>query len=166
MKPMGLLGAHSVVWLLLTLAGTHTNAAAAEELSADQEIQMVRSMSEASRVATVATNVALTDAESTAFWPIYREYRNRVENLNDEAISLMQELANNFETLTNDRAKSITDRWYMIEKQRIELKQKYANKYVKVLGGVKTARVMQIENRLDALVQIGLLKSIPLVPST
>ena len=164
MNGMGWRGAHSVVWLL-AIAGIWTDTAVAEELSADQQIQIVRSMSEARRAATLATNIALTDAESAAFWPLYREYRNRVEKLNDEAIALMQELANNFDALTNDRAQSLTDRWYAIEKLRIELKQKYANKYAKVLGGVKTARVMQIENRLDALVQIGLLKSIPLVPA-
>jgi hypothetical protein len=31
------------------------------------------------------------------------------------------------------------------------------------LSAVETARVLQIENKLDALVQVGLAKSIPLI---
>ena len=39
----------------------------------------------------------------------------------------------------------------------------YVSKYAKVLGHVKTARVMQIESKLDALVDVGLAQSVPLV---
>jgi len=146
--------------LVATLA---TPAIAAEEISVDQQIQMVRSLTEAQRQATMAANLTLTDAESQKFWPIYRDYRNEVASLNDKLVALLKEFADNYESISNSKAKSITDGWLRIERQRIELKAKYVEKYSKVLSAVQTARVLQIENKLDALVQVGLAKSIPLV---
>jgi hypothetical protein len=135
----------------------------AEERTLEQQIQMVRALTEAQRQATMAANVIMTDAEGAKFWPIYREYRNEVAKLNDKTVALMQQFAQNFDALTDANAKSLTNDWLSIEKQRVALKAKYVGKYGKVLSAVKTARVLQIENKLDALVQMGLAKSIPLV---
>jgi len=135
----------------------------ADELTVDQQIQMVRAQTEAQREATMAANVVMTEAEGKQFWPIYRDYRNDVAKINDERVALMKDLADNFNSLTDAKAKSITDRWLASEKQRVELKAKYVAKYQKVLSDVKAARVLQIENKLDALVEVGLAASIPLV---
>ncbi len=156
----------TLVWALLALASAWGAPAAADELTVDQQVEMARAQTEAQRQATVAAGVPLTEQEAQKFWPLYREYRNEVASLNDETITLMKEFAGNFDALTSERAKSIADRWLAIEKQRIELKAKYADKYAKVLGGVKMARVLQIENKLDALVQVALAKTVPLVPAS
>jgi Spy/CpxP family protein refolding chaperone len=136
---------------------------AAQEISVDQQIQMARSLTEAQRQATMAANVSLTDEQSQKFWPLYRDYRNEVGALNDKMVALIKDFANNFDSLSDSKAKSITQSYLQIEKQRIDLKAKYVGKYAKVLSAVQTARVLQIENKLDALVQVGLAKSIPLV---
>ena len=146
----------------LLVATLTAPAIAAEEISVDQQIQMVRSLTEAQRQATMAANLTLTDAESQKFWPIYRDYRNEVASLNDKLVALLKEFADNYESMSNSKAKSITDGWLRMERQRIELKAKYVEKYSKVLSAVQTARVLQIENKLDALVQVGLARSVPL----
>jgi Spy/CpxP family protein refolding chaperone len=148
----------SFVWAVLA-APTF----AAQEISVDQQIQMARSLSEAQRQATMAANLTLTDQESQKFWPIYRDYRTAVGALNDKMVALIRDFADNFDSLSDSKAKSITKTYLDIEKQRIDLKAKYVAKYDKVLSAVQTARVLQIENKLDALVQVGLAKSIPLV---
>jgi len=145
------------------LAPLTAPAFAAQEISVDQQIQMARSLTEAQRQATMAANLTLSDAESQKFWPIYRDYRNEVAGINDKMVALLKDFADNYESMSNSKAKSITDGYLQIEKQRIELKTKYVDKYAKVLSAVQTARVLQIENKLDALVEVGLAKSIPLV---
>ena len=135
---------------------------AAQEISVDQQIQMARSLTEAQRQATMAANLSLSDEQSQKFWPIYRDYRNEVGALNDKMVQLIRDFADNFDSLSDSKAKSITRTYLQIEKQRIDLKAKYVDKYAKVLSAVQTARVLQIENKLDALVQAGLAKSIPL----
>jgi hypothetical protein len=52
-----------------------------------------------------------------------------------------------------------------MQKQRLALKKKYTQRYGKVLGGAKMVRVLQIENKLDALTEVNLARSLPLVPA-
>jgi hypothetical protein len=135
----------------------------AEERTLEQQIQMTRSLNDAQRQATLAANVIMTDAEGAKFWPLYRDYRHEVAALNDRTEALIQRFAQNFGSMTDAEARSITNDWLAIEKQRIALKAKYVGKFQKVLYGVTAARVLQVENKLDALVQMGLAKTIPLM---
>jgi hypothetical protein len=151
---------------LLALVCATSAVSYADEPTLDQEIQTIRTQTEAQRQATMAANVIMTDAEEAAFWPIYREYRGEVAKINDGRIALMKDLAANFDTLTDAKAKSITAGWLASEKERIELKTKYAAKFESVLSAVKAARVLQIENKMDALVDVGLAEVIPLVSPT
>jgi len=149
----------------IAFAGVASVPAVADELTVEQQVQLARSLTEAQRQATLAANIVLTDSESAKFWPIYREYRAEVAKINDDAIALVKEFAENFDALSNARVKGLADRWLDVEKQRIDLKAKYLDKYAKVLSGTTTARVFQIENKLDALVQVALAKTVPLAPA-
>ncbi len=165
---MGMVGmlVPRIAWLVFALTvGWTGGAVAAEELTVEQQVVMARSLTEGQRQATVAANVSLTEAEAGKFWPLYREYRKEVEKVTDETIALMKDFAANYETLSNDRAKSMADRWLAIQKQRLALKKKYMDRYAKVLGGAKMARVLQIENKLDALIEVNLARMVPLVPA-
>ncbi len=149
--------------ILIALACVCASAAYADEPSIDQQVQMLRTLTDAERQATMAANVILTPAESEKFWPMYREYRNEINKINDKTIAQISKLGKNIDNLSDADAKTITDSWLDTEKQRIALKAKYIHKYAKVLSAVKTARVLQIENKLDALVRVGLARAIPLV---
>jgi Spy/CpxP family protein refolding chaperone len=151
---------------LLVLASlltfTAMPALSASEPSIDQQIQMVRSLTEAQREATMALNVELTSEESDKFWPLYRNYRNDVAKLNDERVAIIRDFADHYESLTNDKAKSLIRQTLDNQKARDSLKAKYVGKFEKVLPAIKAARVMQLENKLDALVDVTLAVSIPL----
>ena len=164
MNSAGILVRRITCIVLMTTAWA-SSVRAAEELTVEQQLAMVRSLTEAQRQATVASNVSLTETEAAKFWPIYREYRLSVEKLNDETIALMKEFAASYETLSDDRAKSMAHRWLAIQKQRLALKTKYIDRYANVLGGAKMARVLQIENKLDALIEVHLASTVPLVPA-
>ncbi len=140
-----------------------SKAATAEEPTIDQQIQMIRSLTEAQRQATVAANVVLTEAEGTTFWPLYREYRFDVSKINDKLVALIKDYSENFEAMTDAKAKTYTTGYLEVQKARVDLKSKYVGKFDKVLSPVKTARVLQIETKLDAMVEAGLAKTIPLV---
>ena len=72
-----------LVWSSLAIASGLPSASFADELPLDQQLQTIRSMSEAQRKATMAANVAITDAEGAKFWPLYRAYRGEVLKLCD-----------------------------------------------------------------------------------
>lgn len=149
--------------LLAALAMLPVTAAAAEEPTIDQQVQMIRSLTEAQRQATMAANVVLTEDEATKFWPLYRDYRNDVSKINDKLVALIKDYSENYEAMTDEKAKAYTVGYLDVQKQRIDLKSKYVGKFDKVLSPIKTARVLQIETKLDSMVEAGLAKTIPLV---
>jgi Spy/CpxP family protein refolding chaperone len=148
---------------LPTVVSAGEPAASAEEPTIDQQIQMIRSLTEAQRQATMAANLELTEAESTKFWPLYREYRNDMAKINDKFVALVKDYAQNFEAMTDAKAKAYTTDYLKVQKDRIDLKSKYVGKFDKVLSPINTARVLQIETKLDVMIDAGLAKTIPLV---
>jgi hypothetical protein len=157
------IGMIGCVAALLLATSLPVSAAGAEQLTIDQQVQMVRSLTEAQRQATVAANVVLTEDEATKFWPIYREYRLDVSKINDRLVALIKDYSQNFEAMTDAKAKEYTTGYLDVQKQRVDLKSKYVGKFDKVLSPIKTARVLQIETKLDSMVEAGLAKTIPLV---
>ena len=149
--------------MLAVIGGIPSAAYAAEELTIDQQVALIRSLSEAQRQATMAANVVLTEAEGAKFWPLYRQYRNDVAKINDKMITLLKEYADNFEAMTDAKAKAYTSDYLSVQKARLDLKSQYVGKFDKVLKPVTTARVLQIETKLDSMVDAGLAKTIPLV---
>jgi Spy/CpxP family protein refolding chaperone len=148
---------------LLMAAAALPAVVSAEEPTIDQQVQMIRSLTEAQRQATMAANLELTDAEATKFWPLYREYRNDMAKINDKLVALIKDYAENFEAMTDEKAKAYTKDYIQVQKDRIDLKSKYVGKFDKVLSPINTARVLQIETKLDSMIDAGLAKTIPLV---
>ncbi|NJN50515.1 MAG: hypothetical protein HC809_00670 [Gammaproteobacteria bacterium] len=105
----------------------------------------------------------MSDAQAEEFWPVYLEYRTEVLKLNDELVELIKRFADDIDRLTEAQAKSLTEGSLRIDKERVALKTKYVRRYAKVLSGVQTARVLQVENKLDAIFLSGMAKSVPLV---
>lgn len=147
---------------LTTLCGLPA-ATHAEDPGITEQVAIAAATTEARRQVIMAANVALSDAEGAKFWPLYRDYRAEVAKINERALALIKDFAQNYDSLTDAKAKSITAGMLDTKKQRIALMSSYVSKYAKVLGHVKTARVMQIESKLDALVDVGLAQSVPLV---
>jgi hypothetical protein len=147
----------------LTILCGLSAASHAEERGITEQAAITTAMSEPRRQAIMAANVALSDAEGAKFWPLYRDYRVEVAKINEKVLGLISDFAKNYDSLTDAKAESITADMLETKKQRIALMSSYVAKYAKVLGHVKTARVMQIESKLDALVDVGLAQSVPLV---
>lgn len=125
-------------------------------------IETQRQITEAQRQIVVTRNLELTGAESTEFWPLYRDYRTDVAKLNDEFIALVNRYAKNFEMLSDKQAIELMNDSFSIEADRVKLAKRYAKKFDRVLPGVKVARFMQIEARLDAVLNLKVKSSLPL----
>ena len=128
------------------------------------EIQQLQADVKADRQAIVATNLPLTDTEARAFWPVYKEYRGDIEKLGDRAATLLTEYAANFETMTDEKASTFLKELMALERARVKVRESHGPKVLAVLPAVKAARFFQIENKLDAIVNMALASEIPLVP--
>ena len=121
-----------------------------------------RQITETQRQLLVAENLSLTETESTNFWPIYRDYRSDVGKLDDRAVTLLTRYAEEYLTLKDDEALTLLKDSMKLDSDREKLKQRYVSKFRKVLPGVKVARYMQIEIRLDTISRLKLQSAIPL----
>jgi hypothetical protein len=121
-----------------------------------------RQISETQRQLLITENLSLTETESTNFWPVYREYRSEVAKLDDRAVTLLTRYADEYLTLTDEEALTLLKDSMKLDSDREKLKQRQVSKFKKVLPGVKVARYMQIEIRLDTIARLKLQTAIPL----
>ena len=127
-----------------------------------RQIQTVRSITEIERQSTLVRGAQLSDQEMADFVPVYQRYRRDVIQLNTRVLQLLKRFSDEYTTLTDPQAQSLTRDWLSLERDRVDLKIQYVKKFDKVLPAVKVARVMQIENRMDLLQEVGAASTIPL----
>ena len=128
-------------------------------------IAVTRSDLQADRQAVVAANLPMTEAESAAFWPIYREYRGEIAVIGDKLVAVINAYAKayNDQTVTDEQGTTWTKEVLKLRKDALGVKEKYMGKFGKVLPGKSLACFYQIENKLDAAVDVAVAAEVPLV---
>ena len=125
-------------------------------------MDIVRQQIKADKKAFVAKNMQLTQAEATAFWPVYDAFQTELGALGDRTVSLIREYASNYQSLSDPTAKQLTEDYLAIQKDRVALLQSYLPKFRSVLPEKKVARYYQLENKAYAVVMYDLVRQIPL----
>ena len=113
----------------------------------------------------VAQNLQLTDAEGTAFWPVYDAYQRDLEQINKRMTTMIlaYAAAYNKGPVANDVAKKLLDEALAIDDAEAKLKSSSAPKILAVLPVTKAARYIQVENKIRAVLRYELAAGIPLV---
>jgi UTP:GlnB (protein PII) uridylyltransferase len=153
-------GKNSFVVLVTVLLGALP---ALAQVSDTDLLQQLRADIQADRQALVAANLGLTDDEGDAFWPVYREYRNDMSKVGDRLQNLIQDYADAYPNVTEDQAKAMVDEMIAIRHDELQVRKSHLSKFRKALPETKVARFLQIENKIDAIVNLGLADAIPLV---
>lgn len=126
------------------------------------ESQAARADLQAERTKLVAANLQLTEAESAKFWPLYEEYRGKQNRLDDKALALVEDYANHYDALSDEKAKELIKRQLDLEKERLNLRRDYLGKFEKTISPKKVARYYQIERKMDATIAYEAARAIPL----
>ena len=150
-----------VLTLTIFLAGV-TMPALAEDKPADN-MQLVKEKMKADKKLLVAENMQLTEKEDKAFWPVYDSYQKDLGKLNERLLKLIDEYAQNYETMTDQTAQGLTNKYLALESERVKMIQSYVPKITKAVGSKKAARYLQLENKINAIVRFELAANIPLV---
>lgn len=125
-------------------------------------IEVLRAQINTDRQAVVALNMELSEKQSEAFWPVYKEYHQDRDGLMDKRVKLLVEFRDNQVGMTAEQAKQILDDALKLEKKINDLKRKYVSDFEKVLGPRHTLRYYQIENKLDTIINYELASVVPL----
>jgi len=135
--------------------------------SADTNMEIFMQKIKADKKLLVASNMGLTDAEGKDFWPLYEAYQKDLQQINERLGKTIETYAEAYNqgkgSISNDTAKKILDEAISAEDQEVKLKRTYADKVGKVLPAAKTARYIQIENKIRSVIKFQLAQQIPLV---
>ena len=129
------------------------------------EMEVMRSQIATKRQALVAENLQLSEAESEKFWPVYRDFQYERAPLIDRRLENIKSFRDNYETMTDDQARSIVDAVVKYEEDMLKLTRKFIREFRKVLPERKVMRYLQIERKLDAVIDFDLARVIPLTES-
>ena len=148
---------------LMLNAGTLFAEGSSKESVNNQEIQKQRTEMQARKKQIVSTNLKLTDAEAVKFWPVYDKYTQDTISLNDSKMALIEDYARSYNTLTDARAQNLIKRLLTADEAVSRLRTKYLTIFNKVLPAKKTALFFQLDRRLGLMMDMELVKQIPMV---
>ena len=133
--------------------------------AATTNMEILRQKIRADKKLVVAQNLTLTDAEGTAFWPVYDAYQKGLLQINQRmgAVILAYADAYNKGPVTNETAKKLLDEALAVDEAEAKLKSAAVPKILAALPATKAARYIQIENKIRAAVRYELAANIPLV---
>lgn len=129
----------------------------------EQQIQLLRKDIRDQRRQIVAANLPLTTEESAKFWPVYDQYIGEMIKINDGRYGLIKEYVANYSAMTEDQASSYITRLHDADKAMIDLRTKYTPNFEKVLTRKKTAMFLQLDRRIQLMVELQLASQIPLI---
>jgi len=150
----------AMIVAIYSLAAMGTNLLAQSQ---SDEIELTRAVIQAQRQAIVADNLGLTDEEGQRFWPLYRQYRNDLAKNGDRKVAVITTFADNYDNLSEGTADWMVNEFLAIAKVDAEVKSRWVPRFREVLPAKKVALFVQLENKLDAIINYDLAESIPLV---
>ena len=127
----------------------------------DQE-QLLVSQIQTDKRAIVLSTLQLTDAEVAAFTPIYDKYQAEMKKVFTRSSEILNKYASNYDSMTDGAAEDILDEAFEVREDRNDILKDYANRLGKKLPATKVLRWVQIENKLNTLLDWQMAQIIPL----
>lgn len=131
--------------------------------TSDDYIELARDILKTEKKAAIAEEMDLSDTEITPFWELYNEYNSKLSQTQNQRVALIKNYAQNYETMTDDKADEIMKSYFKYQQDITKLKKSYYSRFKKILPKVKAARYFQLENKIQAMVDAKLAMEIPLI---
>jgi len=128
----------------------------------DDQIALARQSAHTDRKVILMGNVNFTSSESAEFWPAWKQYRAAMAANGDRRLALIKDFAEHYEGMTDQKADELMTDHFSIAMQNVVIMQNFAKTIDKFLPAQKVMRVIQIENKLDAAIDLQLASEIPL----
>jgi len=145
------------------LGGVHSHEVDEAYKSALEELDESRALEENRRRSVVAEVMALSPETGKRFWPVYSAYRAEMSKLGERFARLVADYAARFGTLQDKDAMAMTEEYFLIDQQSLDVKKSYLRKFAAVLTPKQVARFYQTDQKLDAGIKFGIAKGVPLI---
>jgi len=150
-----------IVFMVLNLCAVSQIALTDPALCADDsvsnsEFELLRSDIRTKKMALIAERMELSGKEADAFWPIYRQYDVELAAINDKKIALLMDYMHSHKTLDDAKAKELAQGVFGVDQMTLDLRKKYFDELSRVVSAKTAVRFLQIERRLQQLVDVQL----------
>src|SRR5687768_11300575 len=129
----------------------------------DDSLRYAESIWSMQKKAMILEQMDLTEAEKSAFWPVYESYANAIQYLDMEYIRLLNYSP---EDLTERKAASLTENILMNELLLAKTRKQYYRKFSKALTPAQAGKFMQIDNNFRTMLRIQMQKESPTLLSS
>ncbi len=126
-------------------------------------VELLRSDVRAQKVALITEVMEFTDAQSSSFWPLQREYELELSKIGDEKLKLIKAYAMHYDRMTDEKATVLVKKLFQLQESRLALKKKYFEKIGKALSPVVAAKFIQLENVINNIIDIQIATELPLI---
>jgi hypothetical protein len=153
---------------VLILAATITVSIVSSAVAQDKSNDYIKNLFarvEAGKKKLVTENMKLSESEGKDFWPVYDQYQKDLEAIDRRIARLIESYAKDYRanTLTDEKARKLTDELVAIQIADAELLASYVPKLSKVLSPKKVALYMQIETKIRAALKYEMAENSPLL---
>ena len=131
----------------------------------DRYVELLRSDLKAEKTAVLTDALALTDAEGKTFWPIYREYDTELSKWGDARYELLKQYAKAYDmgTVSDAIADDLAHRWFKLQRERLDLLDKYHKRISKAVSPMRAAQFVQAENQIGLLIDLNIASEVPFI---
>jgi hypothetical protein len=142
-------------------------AALADEAQVNRYVEMLRQDIRDQKEDIIREVIVFKEGEgdkAAAFWNVYRDYQKDLKKVTDVRLALIKDFAASFDKMTDAKAKEIAKRVFANDKAALKLKEKYYEKFMKVMGASAANRFFQVETTLNSLIMLRINTELPLFP--
>jgi uncharacterized protein (DUF2267 family) len=150
-----------ILFALLLFVPAAAPAGAGEADEATMEV--LRDTLRSNKKALVAVNLALSDEEARAFWPVYDRYQAELTVVADRLLQVIDDYKRTFGTTTDDEARKLVDTYLAVQRDRVALLDSYVERFAEILPGRTLMRFYQIENKVHTVMLYELAETIPVI---
>jgi hypothetical protein len=135
----------------------------AERNPSESDFELMRSDIRTKKATMIADRMKFTDPEAEAFWPVYRQYETELAAINDKKVSIMKEYLSHYQALNDKRAKQLAEDVFDVDQRTLDLRAKCFGALEKALPGKTIVRWLQLERRLQLLVDAQIAQDLPAI---
>jgi hypothetical protein len=126
-------------------------------------IELLRSDIVTQKKAIITEAMAMTEEQSSIFWPIYNDYQDELRKVGDARVAVITEYAANYDAMTDEMANDLSKRALKAQDDRLGLYKKYHGKFAKAMSPIMAGRWLQTEAAINTMIDVQIASEMPLM---
>jgi Spy/CpxP family protein refolding chaperone len=114
-------------------------------LIAQDELEGKLEKFKSKKIAYITESLQLTPKEAEVFWPVYNQFNDKRQQINLDRLKLTQHYINTQESVTEEEASKMADKYVDLQLQEAALEVEYNKKFKAVLTAKKVLKLYQAE---------------------